>query len=70
MNPLDPELFDEVIHQAEGVLAARLWVSVEEAAMILLVSAESRGLSLGWTADEVLAPQFSAPPDPNIAGSC
>jgi hypothetical protein len=52
------------------VLAARLGVSVDQAAMILLVRAESRGLSLGWIADEVLAPQLSAPPDPNIAGSC
>ena len=70
MNPLDPEQFDDVVHQAEGVLAARLGVSVDQAAMILLVRAESRGLSLGWIADEVLAPQLSAPPDPNIAGSC
>jgi len=70
VNPLDPELFDEVIHQAEGVLASRLGVSVEQAAMILLVRAASRGLSLGWIAAEVLGPQLSAPPDPNIAGSC
>jgi len=69
VDPLDPELFDDVIHQAEGVLAARLGVSVEQAAMILLLRADSRGLSLGRVADEVLAP-LSAPPDPNIAGSC
>lgn len=69
MNPLDPEPFDDVIHQAEGVLAARLGVSVDQAAMILLVRADCRGLSLGWVADEVLAP-LSEPPDPNIAGSC
>ncbi|WP_433037343.1 ANTAR domain-containing protein [Actinomycetospora sp. CA-053990] len=70
MDPLDPEQFDDVVHQAEGVLAARLGVSVDQAAMILLVRAESRGLSLGWIADEVLAPQLAAPSDPNIAGTC
>ena len=70
MNPLDPEQFDDVIHQAEGVLSARLGVSVEQAAMILLVRADSRGLPLGRVADEVLAPRLPTPPDPNIAGSC
>ena len=40
MNPLDPEQFDDVIHQAEGVLSARLGVSVEQAAMILSTTME------------------------------
>lgn len=60
----------DLVSRAEGALAGRLGVSLEQAAMILLVRADSRGLPLGRVAAEVLAPRIPDPPDPNIAGSC
>ena len=69
MDQHEHELFDPKVHQAEGALAAGLKVPVDEAAMILRIRADGRGLPLGTVAAEVLAP-LTSPGDPNIAGSC
>ncbi len=69
MDPHDAELFDPVVHQAEGSLAARLKVPIDQAAMILRIRANSLGLPLGGIAAEEIAP-LKARKDPNIAGSC
>lgn len=62
--------FDAVVHQAEGALSARLHVPIEEAAMILRIRANLRGLPVRLVADEVLGRRPAPPVDPNIAGTC
>lgn len=62
--------FDAVVHQAEGALSARLHVPIEEAAMILRIRANHRGLPLRIVADEILGRRPATPVDPNIAGTC
>lgn len=68
----DPELnifATAEVHQAEGVLCARLGLSISEAAMVLRIRAASAGLSLEDTARDVIHVR-EMPSDPNIAGSC
>ena len=70
MDPREAESFDPVIHQAEGSLAARLKVPIDQAAMILRIRAHSLGLPLSAIAAEEIGPLKARRDDPNTAGSC
>lgn len=59
MNADDPDAFDPMIHQAEGVLAAHLDVPIEEAARIIRTSARRRDVPVGFVAGELVVPLAS-----------
>ena len=54
-----PDTFDPMIHQAEGILAAHLGVSIEEAAKIIRISAKRRDIAVGFVAGELVVPLTS-----------
>lgn len=56
MTANNPDAFDPMIHQAEGVLAARLGVPIEEAARIIRISAKGRDVAVGFVAGELVVP--------------
>ncbi len=57
------------VHQAEGMLAERLGMSVDDAAAHLRARAERAGRSLEDMAQDVIHGRAWRS-DPNIAGSC
>jgi hypothetical protein len=62
MTASDPDDYDPMVHQAEGVLAAHLGVPIEEAARILRTTAQRRDVPVGFVAGELVVP-LTAPDD-------
>jgi hypothetical protein len=56
MTANDPDTFDPMVHQAEGVLATHLGVPIEEAARIIRITAERRDVAVGFLAGELVVP--------------